>query len=226
MFRKSWLFILVCLLFISLFMSGCGKEDQVQQESSNSVSSSAGDEVTAILAKCSEVKEIYFKYIVLNDETIDAEGKAWVKGNKSRNEISVDGQTIISIYDLDKEESCVYFVGEEMATLTDLDMEMTGWFQTPTNYYDDLNYEYIKIVGTETYDGHRCKVMVISDSQGSEEGKMWVSEDYGIPLKIEIVDEEGKSTFEYKDVQVGSVSDDVFELPQDIYITDLRTPKE
>ncbi len=54
---------------------------------------------------------------------------------------------------------------------------------------------------------------------------MWVSEEHGIPLRIETNEQEGQSVIEYKNLKVGSIPDVQLELPPDVEIADMRTPK-
>ena len=197
-----------------------------QGPSSSDKAGNSGDgEVTALLAKSKEIKEISFEYEIIEGKERAASGGAWVKGSRVKNEITVDGQTMASIYDTAKGEAYMYVKGEKTATLSELTPEITGFFQTPTNFYDDVDVSMVKIVDTETYDGHKCKVMSIVDETGWEESKMWVSVEYGIPLRIETDDAAGLLVLEYKNIKVGSVPDDVFQLPKGVEILDMRTPK-
>ena len=229
--RKSIkLYGLICLL-VAVLLSGCGakNEPQVQEgtpaevEASAPVSSPEG-EVAAILAKCKEIDSLSFEYATTDSEG-NVEGKAWIKGGRSKNEMTIDGETIVSIFDFATSEAYLYIPKENMATLTNLDPDMVGWFEAPANYYDDVDAALVKIVGTETIAGFKCKIMSITDAQGKEESKMWVSEEYGIPLRVETYHEEGQTTMEYKNLKVGSVSDAELQLPENVEIADMRMLK-
>lgn len=235
---------LACILAAAIVLPGCSGGNQAPEpvkpeaqtqtpadtrapSSEDKTMSSGGGEVAAILAKSKAIDEISFEYTITEGDKVEAAGKVWVKGSRVKNELTAtaDGQAIISIYDTAKAEAYLYFPGEKMATLSELTPEMTGWFQTPANFYDDLEVSSVKIVADETYDGYKCKVMAIVDETGWEEARFWVSEEYGIPLRFETNDAVGTLTIDYKNVKVGSVPDNVFELPQGVRIEDTRSHK-
>ena len=234
---------LTCLLtavLLAFLLPGCGAKSEpaaqevtpadepnqsAQVEASAPVSppeSSPNNEVAAILAKSQKIDSMSFEYVIedLNDR---AEGKVWIKGSKTKNEITMEGQTVINIYDIATGEIYTYIPQENMAFLETIEPEMVGWYERPNNYYDDLELDSVKIVGTETIDGHKCKVMTYSNADEAVETKMWVSEEYGIPLRIEGYYEDGdKVVLEYKNLKVGPVSDDEFKLPDNVTIMDNR----
>ncbi len=113
-----------------------------------------------------------------------------------------------------------------MATLTNIQPEEAGWVENPSDYYDDIDTTSVKIVGTETIAGYKCKVMTLTNAEGELETKMWVAEENGVPLRIESYEEQGTSIIEYKSLKIGSVSDDEFKLPENVIIMDMRTPKQ
>jgi len=220
--KKFVLCSLVFILSAVLLVAGCGGGNNTEQpaESSGTVSSDKGGELSALFAKGSAVDELYYEFVIAEGEKEEARGKAWVKGTRMKNEMTVNDETIISIFDTAKAENLVYVEGMDMAMLSTFDPQALGAYDSPTNYSDDLDLSSMKIVGTETYDGHKCKVIAMTDEQGQEGAKMWVSEKYGIPLRIE--DEIAGVTIEYKNLKVGSVPDDVFELPPGVKITNNR----
>jgi len=65
--------------------------------------------------------------------------------------------------------------------------------------------------------------MTVSNAKGEVESKVRISEGYGIPLRIEAHYEDGVvGTFEYKNLEVGSVSDAEFKLPDNVEVMDRR----
>jgi len=224
MLRKITIPCLACILAAILILPGCGggkqgTESEAQTQAPKASVTQGGD-VAKVLAKAQEIKEISFDYKVTEGEKVEAEGKTWVKGNLVRNEIKTERETVVMIFDQGKQEAYLYLPEQNMATLSKYTPEMTGWFQNPANFYDELDVSLVEIVATETYDGYKCKVMVIKDEDLQEEAKMWVSEEYGIPLRLE--DSVAKITIEYKNVKIGSVSDDVFKIPEGVKIEDQR----
>lgn len=228
---------LICLLaavLLAVLLAGCGAEsepskqevtpaEEAQQPAkveTSAPASSAGGEVETLIAKSKKFDSMSFEYVI-EDIYASAEGKVWAKGSKSKNEMTMEGQTMITIVDFATDEAIVYFPQDNIATLENLVPEMVGWYENPTNYYDDLDIANVKIVGTETVDGYKCKIMTVSNAKGEVESKVWVSEEYGIPLRIEAYYEDGVvGTLEYKNLEVGSVSDAEFKLPDNVTVMD------
>jgi outer membrane lipoprotein-sorting protein len=74
------------------------------------------------------------------------------------------------------------------------------------------------VLETVTYDGVSCKVLMIQKSDGKGETKMWIREDYGIPVRIENNDAGISTIIEYKNLKVGSVPAEMFQLPAEVQV--------
>lgn len=180
----------------------------------------SGDDVSAIFAKAATISSMSFDFIVTSDEG-KMTGKACVKGTRMKTEMTVEGEKMIYIYDSKSGDVITYFPEQNMAMKTNFSKEMGGLIQSPADYSDNAASEDIKTVGKETIDGLSCIVLNIVDKENKEEYKMWVSEKYGIPVRVESTDENGKSVIEYKNIKVGSVQDSEFELPKGVEITSM-----
>jgi len=64
-------------------------------------------------------------------------------------------------------------------------------------------------------------VVVITTADGKEECKMWVREDYGIPIRVEADSQEGKAVMEYKNLQIGPQPAEKFQLPAGVQVMDM-----
>lgn len=148
-------------------------------------------------------------------------GKAWVKGTRMKTEMTVEGAKMIYIYDSKSGDVITYFPDQNMAMKTNFSKEMGGLIQNPADYSNNAVSEDIKTVGKETIDGLSCIVLNIVDKENKEEYKMWVSEKYGIPVRVECTDQNGKTVIEYKNIKVGVVQDSEFELPKGVEITSM-----
>ena len=94
---------------------------------------------------------------------------------------------------------------------------------TPTDYTRDADPDKIKTLETTMYDGVKCKVMLIKSGEGKEQVKMWVCEDYGIPVRVEATAPDGsKTVMEYKNLKVGPQPPDAFKLPTGVKISDMN----
>lgn len=120
MLKRTTLCCLACMLVaVSLFLPGCGGDKQVPESTDKQgtsaqtqadTNSSGGGEVERLLAKSKGIDEIYFEFTVTDPDKGKEElsGKTWVKGNRFRNEVSVEGMTISYICDLAKNEAYMF----------------------------------------------------------------------------------------------------------------------
>lgn len=106
--------------------------------------------------------------------------------------------------------------------LTDTQGDSQGDVESPIDYLDETDTEIITELGTEYYDGAKCKVLLVKDKESTYESKMWVRLDYGIPVRIEATDSEGtKSLIEYQNIKVGSLPADTFKVPSGVEVQDM-----
>ncbi|WP_145091145.1 hypothetical protein [Sporomusa sp. KB1] len=75
-----------------------------------------------------------------------------------------------------------------------------------------------------TYDGVKCKVLLTQDEgEGKSQTKLWVREDYGIPLRVEVTEANGSKNMvmEYKNLKVGAQPAAAFQLPEGVEVMDM-----
>lgn len=240
MHKKVVIISLLCLLFAVVLLTGCsgGEKPPVttplpsadegeSAPTTPSVTSSVSKEeeeasVADIFARAKGIEGLYFEFVMTSGEE-KTEGKTWSKGKLLKNEISVDGEIVLSIIDIDKGEAYTYMPAQNLAMKTEIDMTMVQEFQQPTEYTDNIDPELVKIVETTMYEGLKCKVMILTNDQDQEEMKMWISEEYGIPLRVETMEDGSKTIVEYKNLEVGPIPDDVFTIPQGVEILEMNT---
>ena len=192
--KKVLIWPLVCLFFVTLLLSGCGggstppssapdSEERAtspdEDESTSAAQSSAMDEeisVKELFSRAKDFEGLYYEYVITAGEE-KTEGKTWIKEKLFKNEICVDEETIINIIDVDKTAAYTYIPSQNIAMKIDLDMMNMDEFQNPTAYTEDIDPQLVSIVETATYDGYRCKVIVVTNEETQEEIKMWVPED-------------------------------------------------
>jgi outer membrane lipoprotein-sorting protein len=118
------------------------------------------------------------------------ETKVWIKGNKTRSEITAEGQTGVIIIDRDAQVGYMYFPAENMATKTDLSGEETTHMISTISLSATYWAQYVLassetvVVGSETIDGKAC--LVVGSEDG--EGKVWFWREYGFPIRAEFPD--------------------------------------
>lgn len=228
MLKRKTLCCLACMLVaVSLFLAGCGGDKQGQEateEDNQAQTGALGRELERLLAKSEAIKEIHFEFIVTRDGKEEMSGKTWIQGNRFKNELTMEGATESYIGDPDKDVTYVYSDARKEGMITDFQSSMTDMLFSPAKILSVVEDCPAKIAGTETYDGRKCKVIVITYEEG-QEAKMWVWEEHGVPLRVEDKSEaQGDMILEFKNVAVGSraVSNSDFEVPSGYKIEDRR----
>ena len=193
-----------------------------QETTSQPASSQVNEDLSELLKKAGEIKQLYYDFKASVDGEELYKCKTWMKGSMVRNEMDFDGVIMVFIYDVEAGEGYSYNPAEKMGMLAELDSELTEDLKAPTSYPEEVASGNYRVEGTETCDGHKCKVVVLLDDQGVEESRLWISEQYGIPVRVESTDEEGFWVLEYKNLKTDPISDDLFQVPEDIEIFDAR----
>ncbi len=135
-------------------------------------------------------------------------GKIYIKGSqKIRQEITIDGETNITILRLDKKVSWTLLPEKQY-------MEIAFPFD-PNQPNQEYGYEQ-SVLGTETVNGYECKVVQYT-YKDKKYGVLvqWVSDKLGFPVKTQTKDSKGKitSTIEYKNIKPAVQPDSLFEIP-------------
>jgi hypothetical protein len=137
-------------------------------------------------------------------------GKIYVKGDKMRNEIQAQGQTIINIMRPDKK--VVWIIMPQQKAY--MEMPITQETQQKMMTLTEKQKAKMKKVGTETIEGYTCdKYETTMDHQGkSTTMYTWIATDLGMPIKV--VSQDGSFSTEFKDIKPGEMADTLFEAPQ------------
>jgi len=215
--RKSivWL-VAFAFVVIGIGLVGCGGG---KQESSQTASPAKQESVTDLLSKGRNLPGLTYDYVMTAKDT-KMNGKVWVAGKKIKSEMVMENQKIISILDGDANVLYSYMPEQNMAMKMAFDPSKVS--KSPDQYSKELDAAKIKVLETTTYDGIRCKVLLMQETEGKGQTKMWVREDYGIPLRVEVTDPSGESmVMEYKNIKIGAQSADIFKLPAGVEVTDM-----
>lgn len=94
---------------------------------------------------------------------------------------------------------------------------------TPGEYAGRVNPAGAKVLETVVYDGVPCRVLLVSGEGDKEEMRIWVHQDYCLPVRVEVTSASGgKTVMEYKNLQVGPLPPETFELPPGMEVTDIN----
>jgi hypothetical protein len=173
-----------------------------------------GETLGEILGRSAGINSVKYDMVMTYPGEPVMTMKMWIKGNKMRSETTAEGQTIITLLDMDAQTIYIYYPDQNMA------MEMT--YEPGESAMDEAQAitDYNPtILGHETLDGKVCLVV-----QYTAEGatvKMWLWEQYGFPIRVETTTSEGTAVVEYKNIEFGDITDTMFELPEGVEIMDM-----
>jgi outer membrane lipoprotein-sorting protein len=152
--------------------------------------------------------------------------KAYQKKSKSRMDTSMMGMNMVLITDKDKQIMFTYLVDQNKAMKTELNQAVPAANQS--DIQDLWNYNLV-VKGTEPLDGKICTVAEYSKAtpQGNASGKVWLWQDYGLPLRMDTtMSGTGKDslnmtvTIEFKNYEFVDIPDSRFELPAGVEMVD------
>lgn len=183
--------------------------------------SSAGTgNISQLLSRIEGPDNLYYEYERKygSDSTL---GKVWRKNGKIREETTVFGSTTIVFNDTNTKRGYQYYPANNIAYEMDFSSEYTFYLYDLHGYYAGIDAKKFSIVGTETYNGLSCTVVTVVD--GNMESKLWLSEEYGFPVKSETKDTEGTFAglvvvMECKNIKTETIPDSIFELPAGVQI--------
>ncbi|TEB09433.1 LolA family protein [Pelotomaculum propionicicum] len=217
--RLPLFLVLFTLVFAVLALAGCGGKSQPASQSTGTQSAKE-ESIGDIIAKGKKVEGMSYEYTLTSkDGTMT--GKVWMQGKMMKSETVMAGQKMISYIDGNTNTFITYNPDEN--TAMKITSPPTGQStETPTDFTDEIDPAKLKVLETTTYEGYKCKVVESTSQDGKVVEKVWVSVDYGIPLRIETTDSvNGNTVMEYKNLKVGSIPAETFKLPAGVEVTDM-----
>jgi outer membrane lipoprotein-sorting protein len=215
---------IISLLLIVVIMLGCinlvacgGGEGVATTPSGEEASSeeTLGD----ILARGEGIEAVKYDIVMTAPGGQTVTQKIWVKQNKIRMEITDEGRTTISLIDCDTHTGYAYMPEQNIAYKAVFNPTIQSALEQAQSIAD---YDY-NVVGTETIDGKACLVVEYTYSQAEESStvKEWIWKEHGFPIRMETTRAEGSVTAEYKNIEFGDISDDMFQLPAGVQIIEM-----
>ncbi len=249
--KSYLLFISILLVGLLVFTAGCGKSTPPAQESPNQgqVAQTGGDQSQPKEEKPDESKSeedltppdlfsrgesmtsFSFDYVLTSSEGEVVESKMWITPKRMRTDMEsfddmADTGRVTSIIDGENNFMLIYMVDEGTATKFTIDsygdeeeIDFTGDYPDPYEMVGNFNDDGVNFLRKEVLNGKNT--LVYSTDYGVESGTIWVWEDYGIPIKIEIFTEDDFMSIEYRNFYVGPIDDSIFEIPDDVEIMDM-----
>lgn len=217
--KKYSILTWILLVFLaSIILTGCGTTKTTTTETPKET---AQETLADLFAKGQNVEGISYEYVLSVNGTQTFNGKISIQENKMRMESTVEGQKMIMIAD----GQSYFSYNPDQKTAFKVSADQTNQTKTPAEYLKEASTETDKFKTLETtdYEGVKCRVISLEGANGQEQMKMWIREDYGIPVRVETVAADGsKTVIEYKNLKIGTLPEDTFKLPADVQVTDMN----
>lgn len=213
--------VLSCFLLVflvSTILAGCGTTKTKTTEPPKEETTQ--ETLSDLFTKGQNIEGITYEYVLSINGTQTFSGKVSIQGNKMRMESTVEGQKMITI--ADGQSFIGYNPDQKMAYKIS---DQTEKAKSPAEYLEDANAEIDKLKTLETtvYEGVKCRIVSLEGTAGQEQMKMWIREDYGIPVRVETIAADGsKTVLEYKNLKIEKLPEDTFKLPADVQVTDMN----
>ncbi len=180
-----------------------------------------GVDIAEILAKAEDVDSIYYDIMGGDADEERWVGKFWQRGEKSRLEIITDEGIMISILNPEEDMAHIYLpsyrVAMKMDNLQEREVREASIKEKASGI---LRYSPV-IVGEENFNGKDCIIIEYKDEDRDEDVKMWVWQDFGIPVKV-IAEVDGDvSQMEVSNVDFNEIDEDIFVLPEETEVMEM-----
>ncbi len=221
----------ISILFFSLFLvlafSGCTEEKSTESNGQTKLSDNGTEQtgnqnelpkeetIQEILQKGKNIESVEYDLVMyMNGNEVPTSTKVYDKGTKYRTEIDFPTGKQITIFDGQNS----YKYNSDSDTYQKLSTAGEGAILFDDALGQALNDSSINEIGKETINGTETRVLEFNFSNTNvKEGKtkLWVSEETGIPIKIEFETSSGTFTMEFKNHKLNNVSDALFEVPEE-----------
>lgn len=198
-----------------------GEEPEQEEEQGETVLSQ--EELRELFVKGKNLDEFYYEMKVSGLGEDDGTTRMYMKEGLMRIESEIMGQGFMMIYS----EDAFFTLDPQSKTAIKMPMDQVDnedrEVVTMEDMVDDLDGENMTYLGKETVNGISCHVVESREQSSGNQMKMWLHEEYGMPMKIESKSGTDEIyVMEVTDFKTGNLSDDLFELPEGYEIIDLE----
>ena len=176
-----------------------------------------GDEtLDEILARGADLPSVKYDQVFISPGEPTVNWKVWMEGQKSRVEMSAEGQTVIMLIDFDTDIMYMYSPAENKA----IRMDLSGFEGIATEASEDILNFNPTIIGTEIWDGKVCLVVEYTAVVEGVESKIkqWVWREWGFPIRMETTSGGQSAVMECRNIEFGDIPDSMFELPDGVEV--------
>ena len=228
-------YIVLSVLCIGLVLTGCSKKEETPSaataeapQQTTETSTPAPEQPSAEVGKKATLQEI-----MKNAKSEKSYSYEWVTESPMGTFTTLfytDGENMKSITKMPqgesisvttKDKTITYDPATKMGmsyTLSETDRESIVEEQNQMSADEEEIYE---VLGEETVNGYPC-VILKSGVKDESDGKVWISKEYGIMIKMSAKDSESGQVIEMncKNIKIGNIPADTFKVPSDIKIVE------
>lgn len=182
------------------------------------------EDLESIFSNFSMPESLSYEITVTSEEIDEHTSQFWIKGEKIRTEVEFEGQSYITIQD----EEYIYTLDPQTMTGIKMprDMNIPNQENPDEDFraddlLEDPDFSNLTLLRSETIDG--VDTYVISDTAEGYDQTLWIHKEYGIPVRIEAEGNQPEDRYimSVSNIEVGDVSDELFEAPEDYEITEM-----
>lgn len=182
-------------------------------------------DLTEIFSKTDSFKQDgihYIQQITSADQTSEVE--TWMKGDLTKSRITSQGEDIITITNNTSGEFITYFPSQKTGIKYNIQGSETaetpeGAIRDIEDYEKDIDPLNFEVMGREKVNGVDTIVIKSVDSNTGQESTIWISDYYGIMMKMEASAEDGsQTTIEVTEFEAGNIADTEFQVPGDVVL--------
>ena len=221
--------IAVCVILVIASLVGCGGSAEPgaqpspgEEPDTPEPAPAEPEEVPAaeLIAKGQSLDGYHYRYVMTLPDDTSFTHKVWVKSGKMRSEMEnpVTGEETVAVVNITSNEVYLYQPKENMAFKMSLEQSELDTV-TPLDYLEQYNPPDMVYMNRETFDGKHC--IVYESRIGDTLGRIWIWEDHGVPLKVEMASGQDVVRAEFLDFQIGDLDENLFRLPPGVQIIEL-----
>jgi hypothetical protein len=213
------------VVLLSLSLAGCSRSDSAEPKepaSKESVSIQSSGTAKAktlaeVLAQGKTHPGVYCEYAVKPDEGTGLKGKLWIAGNNLRSETIDAGSEKPAIFIRNSKGYNYMFTSEDQQAIKVTDQQPAEDIN-PVGNLDNVD-ENTQPLGKEVMDGKNC--VVVQYKTDEVDNRVWLWEDYGVPVRIESTYDGSTTVMEYSNYKFEALSESLFELPPGMKVIEL-----
>lgn len=226
-------YVLLGVLSVALVMTGCSKKEEAPAPTPSEAPAQTTEAPAPETATVEVGKKATLQEIMKNAKLAKAYSYEWVTESPMGTFTTffyTDGENIKSVTKMPQGESISITTKEKTVTydpatkmgmsyvLEETDHESLVEEQNQMTADQDELYE---VLGEETVNGYPC-IILKSSVKDESDGKVWISKDYGLMIKMSAKDSESGQVIEMncKNIKMGDMPADTFKVPSDIKIVE------